>query len=178
MQKTTYQRPEIRDANDTVIQSGAYGKNTAFCNSQNTGILDYINNNLEALNDNKVDKNTYNTGYVAASTTSDVDAPTNTLTNVLSFSLTKGLWIVQGVTSFSPNASGYRALGVSTNTTAVQMDRFAIVRVPAASGVTTNLQINMILNVTSNSQTFYLNTHQTSGKQLTLSGGYRAVKLV
>lgn len=49
MEKTTFQQPEIRDANDNIIQAGAYGKNTAFCNIQNTGILDYINNNLIAL---------------------------------------------------------------------------------------------------------------------------------
>ena len=54
MQKTTYQVPEIRNDRDVIIQSGAYGKNTAFCNTQNNGILDYINNNLEALHDDVV----------------------------------------------------------------------------------------------------------------------------
>lgn len=49
MEVTTYQKPEIRDSNNNIIQAGTYGKNSPFCNSQNTGILDYINNNLEAL---------------------------------------------------------------------------------------------------------------------------------
>lgn len=57
MNKTTYQRPEIRNSSDEIIQSGAYGKNTAFCNSQNNGIFDYINNNLEWLYDNKANAN-------------------------------------------------------------------------------------------------------------------------
>lgn len=60
MQKTSYQKPEIRNSNDEIIQNGAYGKNTPFCNSQNTGILDFINNNLEWLYDNKANKSELN----------------------------------------------------------------------------------------------------------------------
>ena len=51
MIKTTYQTPEIRDANDNVIQQGAFGKNTALSNSTNDGWIDYVVNNLEALHD-------------------------------------------------------------------------------------------------------------------------------
>ena len=49
MRKTVYQRPEIRDEHDNIVQEGVYGKHTPFCNGGNDGILDYINNNLEAL---------------------------------------------------------------------------------------------------------------------------------
>lgn len=51
MIKTTYQTPEIRDANDNVIQQGAFGKNTALSNSTNDGWIDYVMNDLEALHD-------------------------------------------------------------------------------------------------------------------------------
>lgn len=51
MIKTTYQTPELRDANDNIIQAGTYGKESPLVNSDNTGVLDYINNNLEALYD-------------------------------------------------------------------------------------------------------------------------------
>ena len=51
MQKTTYQTPELRDANDDVIQQGAFGKNTALSNATNDGWIDYVMNNLEALHD-------------------------------------------------------------------------------------------------------------------------------
>lgn len=51
MIKTTYQTPEIRDANDNIIQQGAFGKNTALSNSTNDGWIDYVVNNLEALHD-------------------------------------------------------------------------------------------------------------------------------
>lgn len=52
MKRQAYQRPELRDANDNIIQEGTYGKETPLVNSDNTGVLDYINNNLEALRDN------------------------------------------------------------------------------------------------------------------------------
>lgn len=61
MEKTTYQLPEIRDASDNIIQSGTYGKKTAFANSTNNGVLDYINNNLEWLK-SQTDANTTNLG--------------------------------------------------------------------------------------------------------------------
>lgn len=52
MKQTTFQHPELRDANDNIIQQGTYGKTSPLVNSDNTGVLDYINNNLEALHDN------------------------------------------------------------------------------------------------------------------------------
>lgn len=49
MIKTTYQKPEIRDANDNIIQQGAFGKNTALANATNDGWIDYVANDLEFL---------------------------------------------------------------------------------------------------------------------------------
>ena len=49
MKVSPYQTPELRNESDAVIQVGTYGKYTPFANADNTGILDYINNNLEAL---------------------------------------------------------------------------------------------------------------------------------
>lgn len=51
MKRQAYQHPELRDANDSIIQEGTYGKESPLVNSDNTGVLDYINNNLEALHD-------------------------------------------------------------------------------------------------------------------------------
>ena len=51
MNKTTYQTPEIRDANDNIVQQGAFGKNTALSNATNNGWTDYVVNDLEALHD-------------------------------------------------------------------------------------------------------------------------------
>lgn len=49
MKISPYQTPELRNESDAVIQVGTYGKYTPFANADNNGILDYINNNLEAL---------------------------------------------------------------------------------------------------------------------------------
>lgn len=51
MKRQAYQHPELRDANDNIIQAGTYGKTSPLVNSTNDGVLDYINNNLEALYD-------------------------------------------------------------------------------------------------------------------------------
>ena len=51
MIKTTYQTPELRNANDEVVQEGAFGKNTALSNSTNDAWIDFVMNNLEALHD-------------------------------------------------------------------------------------------------------------------------------
>ncbi len=51
MKKQAYQVPELRDASNNIIQAGTYGRTSPLVNADNTGILDYINNNLEALYD-------------------------------------------------------------------------------------------------------------------------------
>ena len=51
MKKQAYQVPELRDASNNIIQAGTYGRTSPLVNADNTGILDYINNNLEALHD-------------------------------------------------------------------------------------------------------------------------------
>ena len=51
MKKQAYQIPELRDASNNIIQAGTYGRTSPLVNADNTGILDYINNNLEALHD-------------------------------------------------------------------------------------------------------------------------------
>ena len=51
MKKQAYQRPELRDASNNIVQAGTYGRTSPLVNADNTGILDYVNNNLEALHD-------------------------------------------------------------------------------------------------------------------------------
>ncbi|MFV0616655.1 hypothetical protein ACE418_01930 [Megasphaera sp. WILCCON 0056] len=51
MKKQVYQVPELRDASNNIIQAGTYGRTSPLVNADNTGILDYVNNNLEALHD-------------------------------------------------------------------------------------------------------------------------------
>ena len=51
MIKTVFQKAELRDSNDNIIQQGAYGKNSPLSNSTNDAWIDYVMNNLECLND-------------------------------------------------------------------------------------------------------------------------------
>jgi len=51
VKKQAYQAPELRDASNNIIQAGTYGRTSPLVNADNTGVLDYINNNLEALHD-------------------------------------------------------------------------------------------------------------------------------
>lgn len=59
MKKQAYQVPELRDASNNVIQAGTYGRTSPLVNADNTGVLDYINNNLEALHDMLSSQKTY-----------------------------------------------------------------------------------------------------------------------
>lgn len=59
MKKQAYQVPELRDASNNIIQAGTYGRTSPLVNADNTGILDYINNNLEALHDMLSSQKTY-----------------------------------------------------------------------------------------------------------------------
>lgn len=52
MKRQTFQSPEIRDENNNIISEGTYGRETPLVNSDNTGVLDYINNNLMYLYNN------------------------------------------------------------------------------------------------------------------------------
>lgn len=74
MKQTTFQHPELRDANDNIIQAGTYGKESPLVNGDNTGVLDYINNNLEALHDNINGARIYVANKAALPATGDLSA--------------------------------------------------------------------------------------------------------
>lgn len=74
MKRQAYQHPELRDANDNIIQEGTYGKESPLVNSDNTGVLDYINNNLEALRDNINGSRIYVKNKDALTTPGDISA--------------------------------------------------------------------------------------------------------
>lgn len=74
MKRQAYQHPELRDANDNIIQEGTYGKESPLVNGDNTGVLDYINNNLEALRDNINGSRIYVANKDALPATGDLSA--------------------------------------------------------------------------------------------------------
>lgn len=66
MKRQAFQPGEIRDENDAIIRTGAYGKKSAFATADNRGILDYMINNFDALYD------TMNGGRIYVNSTSDL----------------------------------------------------------------------------------------------------------
>lgn len=84
MKQTTYQLPELRDANNNIIQEGTYGRETPLVNSDNTGVLDYINNNLMYLY--------YNTmgGTGGTINTEMITGKTGTITNLTATTVKAG----------------------------------------------------------------------------------------
>ena len=74
MKKQTYQMPEIRDASNNIVQSGTYGRYTPLTNADNTGVLDYVNNNLEALHDAQTSGNGVRAGADSNGVALDVAA--------------------------------------------------------------------------------------------------------
>lgn len=74
MKRQAFQHPELRDANDNIIQQGTYGKESPLVNSDNTGVLDYINNNLEALHDAINSSRVYVASQAELPATGDISA--------------------------------------------------------------------------------------------------------
>ena len=100
MKRTTYQHPELRDANDNIIQQGAFGKNTALANSTNDGWIDYVANDLEVLYD--------------AQTAADTSISTETLT--VSGKTTTGTLEASSATVSGQTTTGTLAAGDTTVT--------------------------------------------------------------
>lgn len=84
MKPTTFQHPELRDANDNIIQQGTYGKASPLVNGDNTGVLDYINNNLMYLYNNTMG------GTGGEINTETITGKTGTITNLTATTVKAG----------------------------------------------------------------------------------------
>jgi hypothetical protein len=84
MKQTTFQIPEIRGADNTIITEGTYGKESPLVNSDNTGVLDYINNNLMYLYNNTMG------GTGGAINTETITGKTGTITNLTATTVNAG----------------------------------------------------------------------------------------
>lgn len=84
MKQTTFQLPEIRGADNTIITAGTYGRETPLVNSDNTGVLDYINNNLMYLYDNTMG------GTGGTINTETITGKTGTITNLTATTVKAG----------------------------------------------------------------------------------------
>ena len=86
MKKQAYQVPELRDASNNIIQAGTYGRTSPLVNADNTGILDYVNNNLEALHDAQTSGN----GVRAAADINGQDIDIAALKKLITDTVTQG----------------------------------------------------------------------------------------
>ena len=79
MIKQAFQHAELRDANDSIIQQGAYGKRSALANSTNDGWIDFVMNNLEVLYDDEDGIKAYADQAAADAAAALVDSAPETL---------------------------------------------------------------------------------------------------
>lgn len=121
-------------------------------------------------------------GYASkadATLNKSVPSGTTAPTNITSITLSKGLWLVIIGASWAGNTSGYRALSLSTSASSMLPSRADGI-VQQAVNLSTQgnyTQFTKLVNVTANSQTFYINVMQNSGSTLTCYGSYSILKL-
>ena len=118
------------------------------------------------------------TSSLSGSNLSDKSIANNTVVNLGSVTLTKGLYLLFGTATFASNATGYRRLIFANSATGTSADRFSVLSVGASQDGITQLQLCWVANVTAASSVVYLNARQTSGGALNVTyPGIRYVKL-
>lgn len=109
-----------------------------------------------------------------------VSVADSTWTTVGSVALAAGVWVLVGHANFGSNATGRRAIALTTATDSAGSaaeQRQGFTSQPATSGSGTGVNGMRIVNITS-ATTFYLNAYQNSGAALSVSGGcLRAVRI-
>ena len=108
----------------------------------------------------------------------DVSSQTGTTaTTVASVTLAKGIYYALCSVNFPNNSNGFRRINLvqSQNTTTATLGVTS--SSAPANGITTSMQLNSILNVTTET-TYYLNAQQNSGSTLSVTGQIRAVRII
>lgn len=106
----------------------------------------------------------------------DKDVATATNTNLGSFTLSAGTWLVLIHVYFSTNSNGRRAVWLATSATGSSMEGQAQDNRAPVNGAGTTCKIQAVFTPTA-STTYYLNCYQNSGSTLTASTRYTLVKL-
>ena len=155
----------LGDGNSTKWRTELTNDGLVFRNSSDTVIASF--------NANRADNLVTKTGSSVS-----LQSATSGMTNLTSFTLTRGLWIVSCVARFANNATGYRYALIATSATGgTQINDTAAILVPPADGNTTRVPLVTAINVTAASATYYLNARQNSGSALTSYGYVIAVKV-
>ena len=109
--------------------------------------------------------------------TGSVSVPSSTGTELESFTLQPGVYLVNYGATFTSNATGYRTLYISTTTSISDAIYSGAIRTNATDGASTWLSGSLLLRV-STATTFYFAATQNSGSSLTVSGNVRYSKLI
>lgn len=111
-----------------------------------------------------------------SSSFSDKSAASGTRTNLGSYTLTKGTWLICIAVNFPSNANGYRDINISNSSAGSQLDRYRYYRCAPANGSDTHITWTIFDSASANI-TRYVNVLQNSGSALTVGGGYIAFRL-
>lgn len=110
------------------------------------------------------------------SSIADKSIATATNTNLGSFTLAAGTWLVFINVYFAPNSSGRRAIWLATSATGSSMEGQTQDNRAPVSVAGTTCKIQAVFTPTA-SATYYLNCYQNSGSTLTASTRYTLIKL-
>jgi len=127
----------------------------------------YVQNELDDINSNF--------SYDAQASAS-VPSQTSPFTDIASFSLTAGTWLVIATVNFQSNTSGYRSALISSSSEASGADYRATILVPPVNGDVTRVQVTAILTPTSTT-TYYVEAKQNSGSSLSVTARVQRIKL-
>ena len=120
--------------------------------------------------------NQINTGITSASP-SGVSVPTNTLKNIASINVKKGMNLIIAHATFSAGSSlGYRQIGVAENTTSANMWQITLQRFTAVNNLAAPLSLCFFYSASA-AKTLYLNVKHNYGLALTVTGRIQAYNL-
>lgn len=107
---------------------------------------------------------------------SAVNVSTGTATTIQTITLSPGVYAIQFIATFASNATGYRYIRLATTSGGGAMDRYSAVSAQAANGETTRITFTTFFSLSS-STTYYLVAMHNSGSTLSVTPGYRYMKL-
>lgn len=131
------------------------------------------------INGHKVGDTAKGAGQSAIdSSISSVSTTSGTTKNLDSIVLAPGTWLVSYSVEFASNASGRRAMTLTTNNTSITSTPVYMVSGAPANGMATNLsRTQVIVNSGTTNITRYLNAYQNSGSSLNCRSCIQAVRI-
>lgn len=103
--------------------------------------------------------------------------PDSAVTNVASFTLTKGVWLVEALVDFKPSGTKARMIGIGTSATELNLGRMQKAWMQGSGTENNTVRLMTMVNVASDG-TYYLNAKQASGATMTsVNWGYNILKL-